>query len=129
MGKLITKIKSLLTKLLVIIAAILIAMVIIYWGGSTTIFGVTFQAWQLGLLAVIAFGLAYVIDGKQASKMMGSIGQSASELVSSATNALGKSVASAGEAVSTGLSGWILPIGLLVGGYFIIKEVIDDNKE
>lgn len=129
MGKLITKIKTLLTKLLVIIAMILVAMVIIYWGGSTTIFGVTFTAWQLGLLAVIAFGLAYVIDEKQASKMMGSIEHSASELVSSATNALGKSVASAGDAVSTGLSGWILPVGLLVGGYFIIKEVTDDNKE
>lgn len=129
MGKLITKIKSLLTKLLVIIAAILIAMVVIYWGGSTTIAGVTFQAWQLGLLAVIAFGLAYIIDGKQASKMMDSIGHSASELISSATNALGKSVEAAGEAVGTGLSGWILPVGLLVGGYFIIKEVTNDNKE
>lgn len=125
----ITKIKSLLTKLLVIIAAILIAMVVIYWGGSTTIFGVTFSAWQLGLLAVIAFGLAYIIDGKQASKMIGSIGNSASELVSSATAALGKSVASAGTAVATGVSGWILPVGLLLGGYLLIKEVIDDNKE
>lgn len=129
MGKLITKIKSLLSKLLVIIAAILVAMVVIYWGGSTTIFGATFNAWQLGLLAVIAFGLAYIIDGKQASKMIGSIGNSASELVSTATAALGKSVASAGTAVSTGISGWILPIGLLVGGFYIVKEVIDDSKK
>lgn len=125
----ITKIKSLLTKLLVIIAVILVAMVVIYWGGSTEIFGATFKAWQLGLLAVIAFGLAYIIDGKQASKMIGSIGNSAAELVSSATAALGKSVASAGTAVATGISGWILPIGLLVGGFFIVKEVMDDNQK
>lgn len=129
MGKMITKIKSLLTKLLVIIAVILVAMVVIYWGGSTQIFGATFEAWQLGLLAVIAFGLAYIIDGKQASKMIGSIGDSASELVSSVTGALGKSVASAGTAAATGISGWILPVGLLVGGFFIVKEVIDDNQK
>lgn len=128
MGKIFSKIKGLLSKLLMIVAVILLALVIINWGSEgVKIFEMPFKVWQLGLLAVVALGLAFIIDGKQAAKVLGSITDGAKALVKSAGDVLGSALSSTGNAITSTIGSWILPVGLLFGGYYIYTKIGEEN--
>lgn len=128
MGKIFSKIKGLLSKLLMIVAVILLALVIINWGSEgVKIFEMHFKVWQLGLLAVVALGLAFIIDGKQAAKVLGSITDGAKALVKSAGDVLGSALSSTGNAITSTIGSWILPVGLLFGGYYIYTKIGEEN--
>lgn len=128
MGKIFSKIKGLLSKLLMIVAVILLALVIINWGSEgVKIFEMHFKVWQLGLLAVVALGLAFIIDGKQAAKVLGSITDGAKALVESAGDVLGTALSSTGNAITSTIGSWILPVGLLFGGYYIYTKIGEEN--
>lgn len=128
MGKFFSKIKGLLSKLLMIVAVILLALVIINFGsGGVEVFGITFQNWQLGLLAAVALGLAFIIDGKQAAKVLGSITDGAKALVESAGDVLGSALSSTGNAITSTIGSWIVPVGLFFGGYYIYTKIGEED--
>lgn len=132
MGKIFSKIRGLISKLFVLIAVILVALAVIYSGSPVEVFGITLKAWQLGMLAAIALGLAYVVDGDQASKMLGSIASGAKDIVNKTGEVLGSAASAAGDAVGSSLSSWILPIGAILGVYYVysnIKGEDSDNQE
>lgn len=125
MGKIFSKIKGLLSKLLMIVAIIIVAIIVINWGQDVNIFGL--KVWQLGLLAAIAAGLAFIIDGDQAAKMVGSIKKGATKIVEAAGDVLGSTLTSVGGAVTSSISSWIVPIGVVLGGYYLISRGGSDN--
>lgn len=131
MGKIFSKIKGLLSKLLMIVAIIIVAIIVINWGQEVNIFGLPLQGWQLGLLAAIAAGLAFIIDGDQAAKMVGSIKKGATKIVEAAGDVLGSALTSVGGAVTSSIGSWIIPIGVVLGGYYLISrgDLDNDNKK
>lgn len=126
MGKIFSKIKGLISKLLMIVAIIIVAIMIISWGTDVSVFGVSLQPWQLGLLAAITIGLAFVIDGDQAAKMVGSIKRGATSIVKAAGDVLGSAVSTVGSVVTSTIGSWIVPIGLVLGSYYIFTK--EDEK-
>lgn len=127
MGKIFSKIKGLISKLLMIVAIIIVAIIIINWGQDVNIFGFALKGWQLGLLAAIAAGLAFIIDGDQAAKMVGSIKNGATKIVEAAGDVLGSALSSVGGAVTSSIGSWIVPIGIVLGGYYLISRGDSDN--
>lgn len=131
MGKIFSKIKGLLSKLLMIVAIIIVAIIVINWGQDVNIFGFTLKGWQLGLLAAVAAGLAFIIDGDQAAKMVGSIKKGATKIVEAAGDVLGSALTSVGGAVTSSIGSWIIPIGVVLGGYYLISrgDLDNDNEK
>lgn len=131
MGKILSSIKRLFAKIMVIIAIVLVALAIIYSGSAgIEIFGFTISPVMMSFLAALSLALAYIIDGKSAGEMLNRVTQGAKDVVNATGEILGEAVTTTGNVVTTGIQSFILPILLVGGGYYLLTQGDDDgNKE
>lgn len=128
MGKLISGIRSLFAKILIVIAIILVALAIIYAGENPLkIFGFELTALNMSFLAALSFGLAFLIDAKTAQETLAKVTNGAKMVVQAAGDIMGQAVKTTGEVASTTLTSFIVPILLIGGGYIIYKEYQDGD--
>lgn len=128
MGKLISNIRGLMSKILIIIAVILIALAVIYFGENPfKIFGFELTAMNMTFLAALSLGLAFLIDSRTASETLAKITNGAKQVVAAAGSIMGQAVKTTGEVATTALTSFIWPIMIVGGGYIIYKELTDDN--
>lgn len=128
MGKLISGIRSLFAKILIVIAIILVALAIIYAGENPLkIFGFELTALNMSFLAALSFGLAFLIDAKTAQETLAKVTNGAKMVVQAAGDMMGQAVKTTGEVASTALNSFIVPILLIGGGYIIYKEYQDGD--
>lgn len=127
MGKVISKLRGLLAKLLIVIAIISVALVIIYGQNGIEILGTSLTGTQMSLLAVASIGLAYVVDANQASRTVSSIGKGASDVAKEAGEVLGDVLSATGNVLTSTIRSWLLPAAVVVGGYLIYKDVSNDE--
>lgn len=129
MGKVLSSIKRLFAKIMVIIAIVLVALAVIYTGSAgLEIFGFTLSSTMMSFLAALSLALAYIIDAKSAGEALSKVTQGAKDIVNAAGEVLGEAVQTTGSVISTGLQSFLLPILLIGGGYYLVtKEDDDDN--
>lgn len=128
MGKLISGIRSLFAKILIVIAIILVALAIIYAGENPLkIFEFELTALNMSFLAALSFGLAFLIDAKTAQETLAKVTNGAKMVVQAAGDIMGQAVKTTGEVASTALNSFIVPILLIGGGYIIYKEYQDGD--
>lgn len=128
MGKLISNIRGLMSKILIIIAVILIALAIIYAGENPLrIYGFDLTPLTMTFLAAVSLGLAFLIDSKTAGETLAKVTNGAKQVVAAAGSIMGQAVKTTGEVATTALSAFIWPIMIVGGGYLIYKDIKDDN--
>lgn len=116
MGKIFTSIKKLLTKLLMVVAIVLFVLAALVSGGIVLVpfLGATLLPY-IGL-ALGAIALAFVIDSKEAKKVLGKV----FEVVDSVVDGISKVTSNAVASVFKNNWWWIIPAGAL--GLWFLKS-------
>lgn len=120
MSKILGKIKSVITKVLLILAIVFMIAYGIH--ANIVIYGYTIAGSTWIWLAIASFALAFIVDGESASRALGSIAKGAAELVKGAGKVLG-------SVFDSVLSAIPLPIWLLLGGFGLYYFSKDDKTE
>lgn len=128
MGRLISNIRGLMSKILIIIAVILIALAVIYSGENPLrIFSFDLSPLMMTFLAAVSLGLAFLIDSKTAGETLAKVTDGAKQVVAAAGSIMGQAAKTTGEVATTTLTAFIWPIMIVGGGYLIYKDIKDDN--